>query len=305
MVYVSPQNHCHHCKPVVAVKLDHQNDFCLRAVYTECAAFKDQPGKPLSRALRYKGNKPAARLNGQRLIYTLIVCSILVVGAYSIQKLFFDSTPVPAENPAVLWMTPSPTPTSTLTEPAPIDAASATTMSGTITPTLTMTVTPFPSLTATIPTQTRTATIKVTFTQPPSRTPVPSLTATVISSHSLDVQIGKEPAYLIHRVADGENLIMMTANYLTSVDAILAVNYSISVPVWRNSIVVIPMGVTSPDSLPILEPYQLLVDKMSAEDLARDLGCDAALFKNINQLKDGEILRKGDWFLIPRNGYKQ
>ena len=305
MVYISPQNHCHHCKPVMAVNLEHQNDYCLGATYSNCQVYNDQPGRPLPRALRLKGYKPATRRSGQRLVNILIFCTILLTGGYFIQNKFFHSPPVAPGSPLVIQETASLTPISTRADPAHIVTASVTLMAGVISPTLTATVSPFPSLTPTILTPTRTATLKITSTQPPSRTPVPSMTATEISPHALDVPIGKEPGYLIHRVADGENLIMMAATYLTTVEAILAVNYSISVPIWRNSIVIIPLGITSTASLPILEPYQLTVDKMTAENLARDMGCDAALFKNINEIADGEILRKGDWFLVPHNGYKQ
>ena len=137
-----------------------------------------------------------------------------------------------------------------------------------------------------------------------SQTPVPSLTATGISPHSLEVPIGRGQMYLIHRVLGGENLPSMAKKYQTSVEAISAVNYTLTVPIWVDALIVIPLGATSPEGLSIFEPYQVTEDQITPEALAGQLAFDVKLFKDFNDLADGEKLRKGDWFLIPRDSQK-
>ncbi len=182
---------------------------------------------------------------------------------------------------------------------------------GILQPTQTLTVSPFPSLTPTVVTATFTKTPTATFTATPSKTNTPTLTQTstftitaTVSPHSLEIPIGRGQLFLIHRVVGGENLNTLAERYQTSLEAILAVNYSLDTPIWADTLVVIPLGVKNPEGLPIFEPYQVVDDQITAEALAQKLACDAALFKQYNLLADGEQLRRGDWFLIPRDSKK-
>ena len=41
MAFGSSKNSCHHCKPVVPIKLDHQNHYCLDPIYISCPVYLD------------------------------------------------------------------------------------------------------------------------------------------------------------------------------------------------------------------------------------------------------------------------
>ena len=173
-------------------------------------------------------------------------------------------------------------------------------------PLFTETITPFPTLTPTAPTstptitftatpivlKTSTATISVTFTSTPTSTQIPP--------HSLEVPIGKDQLYLIHKVVDGENLATLAGKYQTSLEAILAVNSTLAIPIRIDAVVIIPLKNENPLGLPKLEPYQVTQTQITPEALAELLKTDMALFKFFNDLKDGEKLIKGNWVLVPR-----
>jgi hypothetical protein len=88
--------------------------------------------------------------------------------------------------------------------------------------------------------------------------------------------------------------------YHTSAEAIQAVNYNLKTPLWVDSLVIIPVGFTDVSNLPSFEPYVVTETGRSVESLAQELGVNPRDLKYYNALGDGEILRVGDWLLIPR-----
>lgn len=306
MAYISPQNCCYRCQPVMAVKLEHQNNYCLDTTFINCQAYIDEAGKSLPAGLRYKPDRSARRSIWMRRVIGGIVIGIILLGGWFLMQkvppnLALSETPGSPTGPASATFTAQ----TTATDPSRITPPTTVVpLWGTLVPTSTLTVSPFPSLTPTIFTATLTRTPTATVTKTTSPTLAPSQTPTEVPSRSLDVPIGRGRLYLIHRVSGGENLNTMAEKYQISIEAILAINYTLSTPIWADALVVIPLGVTSPEKLPVFEPYQVTENNITAEALAQQLGCDAALFKYFNDLADGEKLKKGDWFLIPRNGQK-
>ena len=140
--------------------------------------------------------------------------------------------------------------------------------------------------------KTTTATISATFTLTPTLTQIPP--------HSLEIPIGNEKLYLIHKIVDGENLSTLAETYQTSFEAIQAVNFTLIIPIRIDAIVVIPLKQENPQGLPKLEPYQILQDQTTPEALAEKLNIDLTLFKSLNGFEDGEKLNKGNWVLIQR-----
>lgn len=101
-------------------------------------------------------------------------------------------------------------------------------------------------------------------------------------------------------MSNGENLSTLADKYKTSLEAILAVNYMLSIPIRIDAVVVIPLQNKDPQGMPVFEPYQVKQNQINAEALAKELETDPILFKHINTLEDGETLHQGDWFLVPR-----
>jgi hypothetical protein len=162
------------------------------------------------------------------------------------------------------------------------------------TATATWTVSPSPSMTPS-----RTA----THTQTPSRTPTRTMTRTPtpkVFTRSLDMPIGREKKFIIHRVGLGENLQQYAEVHRTSADAIIRVNYSLFVPLWVDALVVIPVGFTDVEMIPYFEPYQVQANNLSLETLAGELGTNLQDFKFYNNFKEGEMVYRGDWVLVPR-----
>jgi hypothetical protein len=96
---------------------------------------------------------------------------------------------------------------------------------------------------------------------------------------------------------------LYTARYDTSAAAILALSYNKDVPVWVDSLVVIPLGFTDVAGLPVFVVYQVKEEErgISTEELAKMLRVDLQDFKYYNGVTDdGDRPLVGDYFLVPR-----
>jgi hypothetical protein len=92
---------------------------------------------------------------------------------------------------------------------------------------------------------------------------------------------------------------MLAQRYNTSVGAIKAVNVGAPDILWVDSLMVIPINQTEAAGLPALKPFQ--VDKdIQVEDLAKELSTELAEFEQLNGLQDGQMLKAGDWVLLPQ-----
>lgn len=80
----------------------------------------------------------------------------------------------------------------------------------------------------------------------------------------------------------------------------MEVNSTLVIPIRIDAVVIIPLKNDDPLGLPKLEPYQVTQSQITPETLAELLKVDLALFKSLNDFKDGEELVKGNWVLIPR-----
>lgn len=141
-------------------------------------------------------------------------------------------------------------------------------------------------------------------TPTPTSTPQPSPTPTRLlpQAHALDVpiMIGEQPI-LMHRVIEGEQIILLAKHNQTTVEVLQAINYLPPVPLIMDGVIVIAPGLQVIDPLlPSFEPYQVIDQEISVEDLAGKLGVDLILLKYYNRCPDAFRLVKGDWLLIPR-----
>lgn len=262
--FPSVWNYCHRARPVVPPNIKHQGEFCLSENYHHCPVFLRQQAAPLSEHLRAPLNR-TNRIRGfsrKNSIVALISLSIILLLGWAIinQKSFLP----------VVVNTPSAVPIINI----PIAASASLpkeTITATFTQTHTMTVTP------------------------------PSGSATgLFSKRQLDMPVGTDYKFVLHRVREGENLDQYAAQYNTSIEAIILINYNLKTPVWVDTVVVIPVDLMDVASLPAFEVYEVPQAGMSLEALAQELDVDLADLKYYNALSNTESLLSGDWLLIPR-----
>ena len=300
LAFPSVWNNCFRSHPPAIPKLKHQAEFCLSDNYRACPLFLSQQSMPLPKHLRALSDplKKKRISFGRNLVILLVLAVIMLVLAWGyLSGGSFAPLTIGTKTPtASITAAPTSTNTPSLTATA--------SLTSTTTQTATMRVIASGSVTITSP-PTRTAAT----TRTPSLAPLPIHTATRVqtktptlslSSHRLDLPIGTDHKFVIHKVLNGENLNQYAATYNTSVEAILAVSYKLKAPVWVDSLVVIPVGFTDVAGLPSFEAYQLIKSGRSVEALAQELGVAAADLKYYNAIVDGESLLIGDWLLIPR-----
>lgn len=104
---------------------------------------------------------------------------------------------------------------------------------------------------------------------------------------------------MIHRVMTGENLDYYANTYRTTTDAIIAINYLLPIPVWADSIVVLPAGFSDVTGIPPFEPHFEDRNRTSIEELAVQLNTDLGLLRKYNAFDEPCGTFTG-WLLVPR-----
>jgi hypothetical protein len=120
-----------------------------------------------------------------------------------------------------------------------------------------------------------------------------------LCGHALDSPFGSDVQFVIHRVARGENMTMYVERFQTSIDAIVGINHNIRMPLWENSVVVIPVDTTLFVGLPPFEVHEQSEVTISLEELAEQLDTDPQAFRRFNAFDDSCGTFAG-WMLIPR-----
>jgi hypothetical protein len=272
--YPTKQNCCYRVKPVGIVKVDHQAHFCLTADYAKCPAFQKAEGASFPDDLVYHEATLFRGENKNSAKPIVILGTILIVLGLAIWQMFSMGL--------LHWNVAFPI----FTQTTKVAALATPSLANGITPTFTS-MPPTP-----------------TSTSIPSSTPVPTNTLSAISAitlpgNTLETPIGFETKFIIHRVLDGESFTMLAQRYNTSVGAIKAVNVGAPDILWVDSLMVIPINQTEAAGLPALKPFQ--VDKdIQVEDLAKELSTELAEFEQLNGLQDGQMLKAGDWVLLPQ-----
>ena len=329
--YPSPWNYCYRAKPPASILNSHQAETCLGPHHQQCPVFLAEPA-PMPDHLRGSNPLPAAgpARAARRVLGWILLAIVLAAAGYlasrfvPLQTLLTPPTNTFVPDTATLLPSLTPTASAVFVDPnAGIIAsftAEARTRIANYTPTIDLTHSPTPSLTPTrTPTPTRTYTPTRTPTRtatPPTRTPLPTstlspspvrstLTSPALTSsagpacgHDLDVPFGQGIRFVIHRVLTGENLSVFAAQYKTTTDAIVAVNFHLPLPVWADWIVVIPIGISDISGIPPFEPYQAANVTISTEALVKQLQTDLQLFIKYNDLPASCGMFSG-WLLVP------
>ncbi len=104
---------------------------------------------------------------------------------------------------------------------------------------------------------------------------------------------------MIHRVVGGNTLDLFISKYETNLEAILAVNFSLHVPLWADEIIVIPVGRTDTRGIPPFATYQASGETISMDQLALQLSTDAQSLQKFNDF-DETCTTFVNWLLVPR-----
>ena len=278
--FPSNWNYCHHSCPTACPKLEYQTEYCLSKKHLQCLVLLNQQLVPLPNYLRTSRSYVTApkRCLSQVAVYIFVGIMVLVGLAWG----FLVQDPVLSKEPPTALVTKLlvERETSPLIFNVSVTApANQTITDGTLTVTHTATLARTPTFTNTV---------------------TSSLTS-ILSKHRLDVLIGTDYKFAIHRVAGGENFNQYADKYKTSVKAIVAINYNLKTPVRVGTLVIIPAGFTEVANLPDFEAYKLAETGKSLEALAQELGVRVADLKYYNAVDAAESLVIGDWLLVPRS----
>ena len=281
LAFSSDWNCCHHCKPVTAVKLDHQRMYCLSPDHRNCTAYAQPPDNAMPRELR--GRHPA---RGGSSTWTWLTLALAFFALMIILGLYFSTQIRTFLPPEILEIVvrPSVPPTALPVYVTP---------SSDVSPTLTPSALP-PSATSTpIPTLVLDDPVLATIASAD-----PTATITRIP-RDIETLIGINYIFRIHRVRHGENLETLAYLNGTTIAAIFAVNYKFSAPLWVDQVIIIPINQTDVSDLPPFESYRVTED-ISLDDLAVELNADSGQIQFYNGLGTSTQLHHGEWIIVPR-----
>ena len=266
MNFPSVANQCLNCKKTRSPSFAHQQSYCLSKTYVDCVLV--QSNRRIAMPIEISG---LAAYPYKMFGFTSILVVLILTAVF-----FLYRNPAWSGN---LWgFTPAAAPVTNLSTPmAPLAS----------------------------PTDWKTVSETAPLPAAVGLTPLPSeITMPFVSPHGFEVTkipSGSDQVYLIHIVTQGETLDMIAANYTTTVQAIIAVNYELTPPVWVDYPIVIPLNTTDAAGLPsftvyIVEEHQTISSKALAEILAVS-AADLEFYNVCNA--DCQFVR-GDVLLVPQ-----
>jgi len=104
----------------------------------------------------------------------------------------------------------------------------------------------------------------------------------------------------VHRVNPGESLLFLATQHNTTPEIIKAVNYQLIVPIWVDSILIIPLDCIDLAGLPAFEAFQITENGLTLRELAEGLAIDLEALVDYNNIPADGFLINGEWVLIPR-----
>jgi len=262
--YPSTINRCYHAKPVAPINREHQVNSCLNSNFATCPVYLNNQTEPLPKEFGIGFTSQNKRKRWVRIVSFVGVAAICVL-LITLGKAMVANKTLEEKRD---------------NEAQALAIASLTMNSAQIL----ATQTPTP-----VPTQIESPTATIT-------APIP----TTIPVHQLEMPIGENPSFVIHRIQEGENFIRFSEVYNASREAILAVNYGMDPALWAGAILVIPVGVTDATGLPSFTTLTVTEQNLTIEALTENTGANLELLKQYNALPAGYIFSEGEWVLIPQ-----
>ena len=265
LTYPSAESYCHKVKPPAVPNLDQQLSLCLTGQYSTCQIFQSQTAHRMPRDLKMKA------VGKRRGCFNLIYLAILAFSAI-VAFIVLISSSRPEEQPE--------------------NSAAISLAAPTETPFLSVGLaTEEPTSAPALPTEI------------PSPSPQPTPPATPIETHEahyLDEPFGEDQRFVVHQVASGESLLFLATQDNTTPDILKAVNYQLIVPIWVDSIIVIPLDCLELNNLPAFEAYQVSESDITLRELAERFAVDLEALVRFNDIPAEEKLLVSEWVLIPR-----
>lgn len=261
--YPSTINRCYHAKPIAPINRDHQVNSCLNSNFATCPVYLNNQLGPFPKEF---GIGFAIQVNKKRWVRTFSLVGVALVFVLLIAWgiAIVDNKTLQEKRDS---------------EAQALAIASLTMNSAQILETAT--ATPFP-----------------TQTESPTAT-IATFVPTTMPVHQLEMPIGENPSFVIHRIQAGENFVRFSEAYNASREAILAVNYGMEPTLWAGAILVIPVGVSDATGLPAFTTYNVTEEYLTIESLAEREGINLDLLEQYNGLPAGYIFTVGEWVLIP------
>jgi hypothetical protein len=268
--FPSDWNYCHRCVPKRVPTYTHQSSYCLTKEHTTCTVYISEPGLKMPNEIVHKEKKEIVFKHKPTFLIIPILLIFVAVMVFLATQMRKNAN----ENQDFI-INQKNTEQNRVTQATIID---------------------LPSPTATeVP---KTSTPSATFVATSESTPLPTLPIPR-NPHLLDSPIGKETQFIIHRVAENENLYQFATLFNTTPEAIIAVNYELWIPIWSESIIIIPMNISDVSELPAFEAYMVEEENLAIEEIAAMFSVDLDELIYYNDIKAGDELQLGEWLLIP------
>jgi hypothetical protein len=128
-------------------------------------------------------------------------------------------------------------------------------------------------------------------------TPIPIYTEE--PPHLLLTPFGGERVFLLHRVTAGEDLIAIADKYQTSVEAIRAANYNMTLELWVDTVIIIPPNQADMTGITPMTPLEITGTEKTIQELAAEYGISPELLGALNARSTEYSFQIGEWVIIP------
>jgi len=120
------------------------------------------------------------------------------------------------------------------------------------------------------------------------------------SPHLLLTPFGNEHLFLLHRVAGGEDLATIASLYQTSVEAIRAVNYNMSLELWVDTVIIIPVNQTDVSGVTPMTALEITGSGQTILSIADENGISPEILGEVNARPTSYSFQTGEWVIIPQ-----
>jgi hypothetical protein len=270
--FPSMWNYCFHCKSPTVPNFEHQKMVCLTAEHFSCPVYQAAKEAAFPDALRSTVKPLPEQPQSSKRIYVYIAATILLLALAGWSASTMITLPA-GVIPSFLNSGQPEKTTVNIIATASVQPTAIAQVTKTSVPTASITI-----------------------------TPTSELPAVVIKTPVLETsfKIGDND-FLLHKIKAGEGLDYLAKIYSTTSEVIQATNYSLSLPILVDSVILIRPGTaTLGPAEPSFQLYQVTDKTITLEKLAKNLGVNLVQLKYYNACPDRCIISKGDWILIAR-----
>lgn len=270
LAFPSVWNFCHKVRPPRTVALAYQRDICQLAAHRQCPIVEAERVRALPPEAR--GRNPYGMAPGKVYWIILVVLALLAIGLWLL-PIYFPA--LDRSNGLFGFFGFSSAAADASTQPAAAFPGAVVTLTAPASSPSTETSIPNPSAPATVTSD------------------------NTICGYQLDQTIHAGYELILHRASGGESLNKYAGDYNTSVNAILAANYQLPVPLRVDWVLVIPVGISDVQGMPPFEPYFESTQDLPLIEIAQMLSISPTVLRKSNGFT-AECQTVTGWLLVPR-----